>query len=170
MALGVSSLSHFQYPFQLVAGRRQKAHFFCSILHHLSMLSCVLVGVLVRRPFLVWALSYFFWRMREELTEGKFRDSSSQEVCEMCLELHKVGVRQRMEPCNLEIGIPDVAPPLLWDLCLSEPPFSLCLNTVLKNSAWCPEVLKMRIKMRLKCLLNWKACRCEHSTCGFSSI
>lgn len=51
-------LSHFRYPFQFVVERKEKIHFLCNSLHHLEMLSGLLLGILVRRLFPLCTLSY----------------------------------------------------------------------------------------------------------------
>lgn len=57
MAIAVDIMCSVSFSdFQHMAGRRERVHFPCSILHHLETLSSLLLGFLVRRLFLLCTL------------------------------------------------------------------------------------------------------------------
>lgn len=105
LTVGVSPFYIFSV-LSVCSWKEEKVHFPHSILPHLEMLSSLLLGVLVKRPFPLCALK------NEEGTHPRgFTKCASSSM--------KLVEGKELESCNQEICIPDVTPPLLlWDLCL----------------------------------------------------
>lgn len=126
--------SYFQYHFQLVAGRKWRVHFPCSISHYDGMLRILFLGVLVRRPFLLCVLRpniilfCLSWRAKRP-KEDKFREDSLQGVHSACSQLCEVwAIGRGQEPNNWKTCIPDVSPLYLHPAELHSP-------LILKKSA-----------------------------------